>query len=585
MPSTFASPSLSQLLRSTTDPVLLPVFAEAWGYTIESSDSKEVRKALAKVMTDPLRAEAVWDSLDDYARGAMQMLIGGGGRIPENKFERMFGEIHEMGSDAIAREKPLQRPKSTADALFYRGLIHRIIEHSDIGQRQIIFVPGDLRGALPLHKTSYDNIAGMGDDEPTLGVEDGDPAIEPLAQVQVQRLADTSLVDDVTTLLAHIRIRGPMLEGGFLSIEDSAAVLSGFIVQDERRLFFLTALAISAGLIEVHGGRAFPGKAEAQRWLSASRSEQVRKLADAWRSSKLIVDLAFVPGLHPELDAGDMPQYDPSAARALILEMMLDLLPAEGWWSRGEFIQSVFEDNYDFQRPNGSFEGWYIRNDSGEYLSGEVHWVDIEGAMLEYIICGPLHWLGLADLAEGAARLNAYGRGFLQLSKWPAPQDSPEKITIAPDGTIHVSRKVSRLEHYTVARFATPVSAAVGSEIPFVYRIDAQAVQQAAAQGIAVGQITASLQNMLGGGALPSAVARLLDRWKQGATANVTFERLIVLRTTSPEVLNAIYDAPATRRFFSARLGDMAAVVRADQWEALREVLGESGIQVELIGI
>lgn len=585
MPSSPASPSLSQLLRSTTDPVLLPVFAQAWGYQVATNKRDELRKDLAKVMIDPVRAEAVWDQLDDAARGAMHMLLGVGGRMRENQFERLCGEIHEMGSEAIAREKPLQNPKSTADALFYRGLIHRLIEHTDIGQQQVIYIPDDLRGALP-QKTSYDHIAQTDDDDLLeMEAKDSEAEINPLSDIQHPRPADTSLVDDMTTLLAYARIHNPTLEGGFLSADDSARLLPGFIVQDDRRLYFLTALAISAGLIDVQGSHVLLGKAEAQRWLGAARSEQVQKLAEAWRGSKLIMDLAFVPGLHPELDAGDMPQYDAAAARSLVLEMMVDLLPAEGWWSRDAFVQAVHDNNYDFQRPNSSFDGWYIRNDAGDYLSGETHWMDVEGAMLEYMITGPLHWLGLLDLAEGAARFNAYGRGFLRLSKWPAQQDTHEKIMIAPDGAIHVSRKVSRLDRYTIARFASWVSSAAGSEIPFVYRIDAQAIQKAATQGITISHIAGYLQNMLGGGQLPQAISKLLDRWKQGASASVTFERLIVLRTTSPEVLDAIYDAPATRRFFSARLGEMAAVIRADQWEALQNVLGESGIQVELVGI
>ena len=54
-------------------------------------------------------------------------------------------------------------------------------------------------------------------------------------------------------------------------------------------------------------------------------------------------------------------------------------------------------------------------------------------------------------------------------------------------------------------------------------------------------------------------------------------------RTTAPETLDKIWDAPALRRYLGARLGPMAVIVRAGQWEGLRAALGEQGIQVELI--
>jgi len=63
----------------------------------------------------------------------------------------------------------------------------------------------------------------------------------------------------------------------------------------------------------------------------------------------------------------------------------------------------------------------------------------------------------------------------------------------------------------------------------------------------------------------------------------VTLERLLVLRTTSIEVMNFILENPALRRYLGARLGDLAVVVRADQWEALRSALDEKGIALEVI--
>lgn len=577
--------SLAQAFKGFLDPVMLPVYAQVWGVRDDGLDDNELRRAVLDAMLEPARAEKVWESLDDSARGALQTLLGAGGSMAESHFERMFGRISLLGAGEIAAQQPAQKPRHAADALYYRGLIFRRFENAATGTRVLVFMPDDLRGVLPVRRTSYDHLADA-EAEPFPYLQDDaeEADIEALAaeSVRAARPADTSLVDDMTTLLAFTRIHQPLLEGGFLTSEDARRLLPALLAQDGRRLYFLTALAASAGLLEVQGGRAFPRRAEAQRWLNASRPEQVRALADAWRQSDSISDLAFVPTLVVEMEAGAMPHYSPAAVREAVLEMMVSLLPQDGWWARAAFINAVHEDNAGFQRPNEDFDVWYIRDaQSGQYLAGESSFDAVDGAMLDYIITGPMHWLGLMDVGEGAARFSAYGRAFLRLHRWPPQPDTPDRIAFAPDGAILVSRRVSRMERFTIARFATWAAPASGGDTPYSYRIDGDAIRQSAAQNISVTQIAGYLVNMAGGAALPGPVAALLERWKQGASASVTLESLVVLRTTSAEVLTHICNTPETRRFLGARLGETAVIVRADQVKALQAALTELGIQTE----
>ncbi len=88
---------------------------------------------------------------------------------------------------------------------------------------------------------------------------------------------------------------------------------------------------------------------------------------------------------------------------------------------------------------------------------------------------------------------------------------------------------------------------------------------------------------MLGDTPLPKPIALLLDNWKSGATAAVTLERLMVLRTTAPETLDRLLDTPALRRYLGAKLGPMAVIVRADQLQALRSALADAGITAEVV--
>ncbi|MEP7292394.1 MAG: hypothetical protein ABI835_11455 [Chloroflexota bacterium] len=570
--------SILRTLRES-DPALLDVLGEVWGVKLDESDDIARRiDAISRAMLDPLRAERVWDALTDSQRAALQMLISVKSKMPEAKFERLFGSIRRMGAAAIEREQPQRNPENTAEGLYYRGLIGLGFENADTGSRTIIYIPDDLVKILPMHKTSYDNV----EDEAEIAYPTEEvAALDAVEDVTGIRQADTSIVDDLTTLLAYLQLVSPMLQSDSLDGKDGEGLTPFLLTAGAERIAFMIGLAASADLIDVQGGRAFPKRAEARRWLSANRADQVKILAEAWRDSTAYVDLWHVPGLYPEPEAGTMSQYSPTAARSAVIEIMIHALPAQEWWSLDDFILLVREDSADFQRPNGDFDSWYIRNDAGEYLSGLESWDAVEGALLEFYINAPMHWLGLIDLADDAARLTAYGRAFLGMSAWPSPQEQPDKIEVGADGTILISRKVSRIDRFQVARFTSWEA----SDKPYTYRLDPPGIERAAHQGINVGHIGAFITRALGEQPLPPAVARLLENWKTGPTASVSVERVLILRTTAPETLDFILETPGIRRFMGARLGPMAVIVRAEDLRDLRDALGEHGIQADVAGL
>ncbi|RMF81050.1 MAG: hypothetical protein D6737_06215, partial [Chloroflexi bacterium] len=289
-------------------------------------------------------------------------------------------------------------------------------------------------------------------------------------------------------------------------------------------------------------------------------------------------DLWHVPGLHPE-PGGELDDYDPSVAREAAMELMAGIVPEHGWWSIDGFIEAVHNTDPDFQRPGGDYDSWYIRNDDGDYLAGFESWDAVEGALLEFYINGPMHWLGLVDLAQDAARLTAYGRAFLSDGNWPTPPDPPDKIILYDDGTLHVSRKISRIDRFQLARFTGWGEA----NDPYMYQLTPDGIERAAEQGITVEHIATFIKRVTANQTLPEYVAKLLQTWQGGATAELTFEHVLILRTTAPETLDFIMDTPALRRYMGARLGPMAAVIRKGEADALRTALGEKGLRVEIL--
>ena len=232
----------------------------------------------------------------------------------------------------------------------------------------------------------------------------------------------------------------------------------------------------------------------------------------------------------------------------------------------------------DFQRLNGDYDSWYIRNEAGEFLTGFESWDAVEGSLIEFYLVGPMHWLGLVDIGEDVARLTAYGRAFLEISDWPQPDEPEAGIDVQNDGTLLASRRVNRFERFQLARFAHCLQ----TGDPYVYRIDAASIQRATAQDIQAKHIQSFIARHLEGNPLPLPTIKLLRNWQAGAQTEVTLESAIVLRTTSEESLDKIFATPAFRRFLGARLGPMACAVRPDQWEALRASLAENGIDVDV---
>ena len=572
--------NLEQTLR-TYDPVMLGVIADRWDVDLETRSVTDILKLLVATMLDPGAAAATWDRLDDAQRGALQALLGAGGAMPARMFFRLYGDIREMGPGRLEREKPYLEPASITEALYYRGLIARSYDEAAAGPQAVIYIPSDLAQVLPAHRTGFDLSAEDAEvEQPPEEEEDEDEAALAAAQPEEIVPADTALVDDLATLLAYLQVAAVTpREDGSLP-EAHVDTLNTFLLKREAgRLDFLLGLARALGLIGPRDGLLRPISVNARRWLEAPRSEQVRLLAAAWRETLEYNDLAHTPGLIIESAPND-----PRLARAVIAGVLAGL-PADAWWIVDGVVEEIRASHTDFQRPGGDYDSWYIRSAAdGSYLGGFDHWDAVEGAMLRFILTGPLHWLGLADRGShggrALGRLNAYGRAFVSEGKWPAQPDPEAAPVLHDDGTLEVSRRLSRYDRFQIARFTEWLSAGE----PYRYRLSAAGLRRAAIQEIEPRHVRAFLSRALGGEALPAAIEALLARWEQSAEADVTIEALTVLRTATPQALDRVLEEPTLRRYLGARLGPEAAIVRPGQATALQTALAAFGLLAEVIG-
>jgi hypothetical protein len=553
------------------DPGLLAIIAHRWDVDVAALDKRQAAEALTGVMLDPDRAAAEWARLNDAERGALQTLLAAPEqKMTEAQFGRLFGQVRRMGPGRRDREKPHLNSASVTETLYYRGLIALAFDQAKAGMQPFVYVPPDLAAVLPTHETGFDLHAEA---EPVAGWHR--EGFEP----ESMRPATTTAVDDLTTLLAYLQINRVPSDKDTLYRQVSDGLAECWLgEQQAASIALLIALAGSMGLAANQDGIFKPVPAQARRWLEDTRPRQVRALAEAWRDCTLFNDLWYVPGVQLE-DTGW--RNDPLLARQTVLTF-LEMVPPADWWPVDELIALVKAEEPDFQRPAGDYDSWYIRDaETGDYLRGFESWDRVDGAVLHFILIGPMHWLGLVDLSnEGTyCRLTVYGRALCGESDWPDPLEEHPHLTLESDGTILASRTLSRYERFQLARIAEWGEAGD----PYLYRLTAAGLQQAAAQGIQPDAIQAFLRRT-SGGELPETVHQMLGQWAKTGSADVWMEPMVVLRTTSPDALQTILDTPELRRYLGAALGPTAVMVRGGQENELATALREHGMLVDFEG-
>jgi hypothetical protein len=240
----------------------------------------------------------------------------------------------------------------------------------------------------------------------------------------------------------------------------------------------------------------------------------------------------------------------------------------------------------DFQRPNGDYAAWYIRDKaSGEYLSGFESWDAVEGAFIRYLLSGPMAWLGLVDLGserEGdepaVFRLSAAGLAFLQISEASAGTESAPPLTVRSDLTI-LAPAVRRYERFQLSRIADWVRSAD----PYVYRLTPSSLGRARKQAISVEKAIDFFEGAAEA-ELSHSVRKALDRYHQrGAEARL--EPGLMLRVEDEGLLEQLVTSPGTRRFIREVIGSTTALVARGEWSQLVRAMAEEGILIDVVGL
>jgi hypothetical protein len=490
--------------------VLLQVLAELRGAYLDAADSREQAiELLAAQITDPTSVQMAYEEVGDYSaesHTALELLLKEGGEMAEAQFTRQFGGIRQMGPAKLEREMPWITPESTAELLYYYGLVGRSFKGTGQNAHTILYIPSDMAPWLP---------------NPQGQAPEGALPVRPVPPPAQSRLvpADDSLLEDLGTLLGflhHARLRltptGPHPEDIDQFVQRLQVPHTEGDPDHDVRLAFMLHLANRLGWLRrgddncVHltGNRV-------QAFLEKTRAEQRQALWEGWRQSPDWNDLCRTPGLECA-ETGNW-KNDPLQTRGSILQLFAKL-HAGAWYSQSEVLQAIQSVEPDFQRPTGNYDTWYIRNtNTQEFLHGFSQWDAVEGALLRFLLRGPLHWLGAVDLAEPSAgddwliSLSGWGSRWLG-QETPQPHEAVRKpMLVHEDYTISAPLGTPLDERFRLERFADWRA----SYPAYVYQINQRSLKRAVEQGISTARIADFLNKHTRG--MPAKVADALTRF------------------------------------------------------------------------
>ena len=569
--------------------VVLRVIGEWWELDLTGAQKGECVQALAELLPQ-LDVVAEMEYMPPEEAAALQELVAQGGRMPVAAFRRQHGEVREMGPGRLEREEPWLEPVSVAEALYYRGFLYRGFDEIAEGLLEFYYLPDELLAQLPQPKREKKQAAVREVAPPSVAqppvvgkkktavsppkppATQTPPAAPkqpaPVAKPDTTLPEATSAVDDLTTMLAFAQRTG-------FAAETRHQLDRLLLDNDPARRSLLLTLAREMELLRQVDGGVRPTRT-AVSWLQSSREQQIHALADAWSHSSWN-DLHHVPGLICE---GERWQNDPLLPRTTLI----DYLPRElGWFKVGELTAVIKTNDPDFQRPDGNYDTWYVREaESNQFLSGFGSWDKVEGRLLAFLLRGPLRWLGLTDFGQ-----DEVGEPIYQvtptllnwLNQQPAKADEVVvPIVVEQQAVILVPFNANRYQRFQVSRVADALPVEPGT--PFAYRITPQSLVAAKEQGIDADRLLQFLETT-SGRPVPAGVKRAISRWGERGVEG-RLEQVVILRVREAAILDILRNNAQTQGFIGESLGDFAAVVRQQDWQPLLETTARLGLLLDI---
>jgi hypothetical protein len=212
-------------------------------------------------------------------------------------------------------------------------------------------------------------------------------------------------------------------------------------------------------------------------------------------------------------------------------------------------------------------------------LRGFEAWESVEGALLAFLVTGPLYWLGLVDLGKSIPwlppdrfRVSEAGAAILGAADPPTFLE-PASIEVRVSGLLLVPPE-RRYERFQMSRIAAPV----GEEGLHLYRLTPRSLRRARRQRIPLERIEEFLEEALEQ-PLPTTLRQAIEETYQGG-GEARLAQVLILRVRDAE----LFDVDGVRNLIQERLGPQVALVREVDREQLLRVLALQGVLPEVDG-
>jgi hypothetical protein len=539
-------PSLRSMLHEY-DLDFLSRIARSWDAAVSQKDQETALSDLLLLMNQEKAFLDLLSNLTNNSRRALDALMQRGGSIPVESFSRNFGEIRALGPAKRAREAPDLHPVSVTEQLWYSGLVGKAFLSYQNEVREVIFIPDELIIFL----------RGAGCAKVPLKIR---PAVTQSPRFIVP--ASLSLLDHVTDLLASYRM-GREIDPDL------------FDQWNVPRKFLLPLLQTSGVLDK----KRQPNQEKLKDFLQAGRAAALVSLYQAWLGSTDVNDLRLLPGF--VFDGKWV--NDPLPPRQLLVGILLSL-SNETWYSISSLLTEVKEKQPDFQRFAGEYESWFIRKeDEQPYLKGFEHWDDVEGALLRYLLCSPLHWFGILDLARGSAegdpaafRLTGIGRYLLTGETSPALNNETGVVEVKQADTYGIQDNTPLQLRYQAARFGKLIRYA--NHFSW-YRLTPDSLSVAASQGLNLHQLILLLEKSQPK-PVPRSLQRLAERW-EAHHLEASIKTALLLRFVSADACSLFLANPRSGPMVLEQLNPLTLLLHPNSQEAAHRLLAELGILAE----
>lgn len=547
------------------DLALLEAIAASRGVLLEEKDPLQAAARLAEVLGEEGAVQKALARLGPEPRRALQTLLAAG-RVPLPMWERRWGAIRPFGPGRLRREEPWRRPANVSERLWYLGLIGRDFGEEAGRSVEFVFVPEDLEPILQRW------LGEQPAEEP--------PAPTPLAAAPAEvREAGEMLLEAGLAYLTYLYNWPVRVGHSGRPYRAHGEALRAYVVErapgagEGECLPFLEALLGEAGCTVRREGRLRPEPKHARAWLESPPEQALDLLRGTWLGTRRWNDLWHVPTLRCEETGW---QNDPRLARQALVDVLRTLSPG-AWYSVDDLVQVLFQVDPDFQRPEGDYESWFIRDaETGQYLHGFASWPQVEGALLRYLLTGPLYWLGVVALGDGGTAFRLTESGVRWLSGEEPAGEVPSEACRLEGTVVLVPPSLDRFQRFQLARLADWEPGGP----PYRYRLTPSSVGRALRQGVARERMETFLAHLLQG-ALPEGLRRALKQWEERAR-EVRLRRAAVLEVEDPQVLEQLLADPVVRRFLGERLTPRHVLVAPRNIGPLQKALQERGYTARL---